>query len=144
MPIKEQPKIVIKRGVSVIEILCGVVIIFFAFFGAVSAYQKKVQDSISQQYAARAFELSQARLNDIVSDKGTKGYRHINNLSYPEIETLSGKDVGFVRRIDIFEVKGSDLVTAQVGSDYKRIVVSTSWGVNPDQNVSVSSLVTNH
>ena len=144
MPIKEQPKIVIKRGVSFIEILCGVIIIFFAFFGAVSAYQKKVQDSISQQYAARAFELSQAKLNDIVADKRSRGYRYINNLSYPETETLTGKDVGFVRRIDIFEVKSSDLVTAQAGSDYKRIVVSTSWGVNPDQNVSVSSLVTNH
>lgn len=144
MPVIESHKIIVKRGVSAIEILCGIIIIFFAFFGAVSAYQKKVQDSVSRQYASRAFELSQEKLNAVIQDKTNNGYRAISNMNYPEVETLSGQDTGFVRRINIYEVKSSDLITAQAGSDYKRIVVSTSWGTSPDQNVSVSSLVTNH
>ncbi len=144
MPLKENPKIVVKRGISFVEIVCGMIIISFAFMGAISAYQKRNQDKISQQYAAKAFELSQKKLDAIMGDKRIRGYRYITNMNYPPEELLKGSDVGFVRRIDIYEVKDSDLMTAQAGSDYKRIVVSTSWGVNPDQNVSVSSLVTNH
>ncbi|QQR81212.1 MAG: hypothetical protein IPJ69_03470 [Deltaproteobacteria bacterium] len=144
MPIKEKPTIVIKREVSFIEILCGVVIIFFAFMGALSAYKNSMDKTISQQYSAKAFNLSKEKLDEIMKDRSLHGYRYINNGSYQNPEKLTGENTGFVRHIDIYEVKESDLLTAQAGSDYKRVNVTTSWGPTPEQSVSISTLVTNH
>ncbi len=132
-----------NRGFTYIEAILTTSIIMITVFSMAALFTSVNQSGLSGQMTSLGLELCEQRMEQMISDKTSKGYSYITSANYPASETLNGSYVGFSRTTQIQEVAQSDLQTPQSGSGYKRIDITVQWGPAAVERVSLSSLVAN-
>jgi len=133
-----------KNGFTLIEVLLTVVILAVGLFGLMILYYNSTRNIMEGDINLMASFLVRERLEQLIGDKVNNGYASLTNASYTTTSTVSVGNHFFTRSFNIYEVNKTDLSTPLVGSGYKRIDMTVSWGMIAGQNITVSTLLTDY
>lgn len=106
--------------------------------GGMAVMQNATATTVNGDMNSTAIQLANEKIEEIMGDKAFQGYDSVTDENY-QGESLSAPYYGFSRSVDVTEVSGDDLTTAEEGSGLKKIDVTVSWG--NDDSVTVTSMV---
>ena len=132
-----------QKGFSFIEAILATVVLSFGMFGSLTLIQSATANSNYNDMRVVATNLATQKIEQIVSDKSFKGYDWIADENYT-VEQLSASNAGFSRSVSVNEVDSSDLTTPEVGSGFKKVDISVTWGDEAYESITVSSIVTDY
>ena len=132
-----------NNGFSLLEAVFTVLILSIGFYASLFLTSNiLVTAQISDQNIIGT-ELANNKTELIMADKKFKGYTYVDNTNYTS-ESLAEPFAGYSRSVSVVEVQGSDLTTPLSGSGLKRVNVTVSWGSEPSQQVTVTSIVSKY
>lgn len=133
-----------RHGFTLIEVLLTVVIISVGLFGLMSLYHNSMHQVMEGDVNLMAAYLARERMEQLISDKVNYGYAYVVNDNYDTSSAVSVGNHFFTRSLNIYEVAGSDLLTPEDGSGFKRIDMTVSWGLAAGQSIAMPTLITNY
>jgi len=133
-----------KRGFTLIEVMLTMVIIATGLFGLMVIYHNSARNVMDADINLMASYLARERLEKLVSDKVAYGYDYVINENYSTTANVTVGGHQFTRSFNIYEVLKDDLFTPQVDSGFKRIDMTVSWGLGADENVILSTILTDY
>jgi len=133
-----------QKGFTLIEVVLTIVIISVGLFGMMTLFDNVTRGAFEGDVNLMSTYLARERLERLVFDKVYSGYSSVKNSNYNTNENAPLGGGNFVRQFNIYEVSKNDLTTPQDGSGYKRIDVTVSWGNDPAQTITESTLLTDY
>lgn len=133
-----------KQGFTLIESMLTIVIISIGLFGLMALYHNSARSIIDGDINLMSTYLAQERIEQLVSDKVAYGYAYVINTNYTTTESIVLGNNLFTRSFNIYEVDKSDLITPLDDSGFKRIDMTVTWGTAADQNIVISTILTNY
>lgn len=133
----------VKSGFTLIELILTIVVISLGLTGLMSLFENVTRGILEADNAVIAGNLAREKLEQIVQYKWNSGYPALTGSLYPS-ETFTGDYSRFTRSTSILEVAGSDLSTAEVGSGYKRVEVTVTWGARPTQTIALPTVLASY
>lgn len=130
----------LEKGFTLIEVMLTVVIIAVGLFGVMIMFENAGKGALKIDSDVIATNLAREKLERIVFDKVISGYSVLNNARYPS-EGFGGDYSIFTRTTDVIEVADTDLNEEVPGGGYKRINVTVSWGVEPNEQVMLTTIL---
>lgn len=121
-----------------------VVIISIGLFGMMVLYHNTTREVMKGDLDLMATYLVRERLEQLISDKVSRGYAYVKNENYTTSSPVSAGTSLFTRSFNIYEVRKDDLITPLDGSGFKRIDMTVSWGATAADRVVISTLVTSY
>lgn len=135
-----------QNGFSLIEGVLATMLLSFSLSGGVFMMQNTMKNSISSDYRIIATQLANEKIETILADKALDlGYNGITSDAY-QSESLSygNNNSAFARSVSVTEVAENDLTTPEEGSGMKKVEVTVSWGQESNEQITVSTLLTNY
>lgn len=134
-----------QAAFTLIEVLLTVVIIATGLFGIMILYHNAAKDVMEGDINLMAVYLARERMEQLISDKVANGYASVVNENYDTLEPdVTVGNSHFERSFNIYEVNRDDLITTEVGSGFKRVDMTVSWGALGNQNIVLSTLISNY
>lgn len=131
-------------GFTLIELVLTLVLISGGLFGLLATFDAANRGAVQGQVYQAALYLGQERLETMTADKRFRGYGYIVGANYPAAENVTVGAYQYTRLVSIREVSGADFTTAMADSGYKRIDVTLSWGVGPQNQLVLSAVLGNY
>ncbi|MBI4238246.1 MAG: hypothetical protein HY696_07515 [Deltaproteobacteria bacterium] len=128
-------------GFTFIDTILMMVILGVGLTGMMSFFVSSNRQALDADQTVQASVLAQEKLDQIIANKIALGYNAIVAANYP-VENLGAPFAGLTRTTTITEVSPNDLSTASPGSGLKRVNIVVSWGVNANQAVQLTTMVT--
>lgn len=132
-----------RRGFTLIELLLTVVVISVGLVGIMALFQNAAKGAMQVDLNVVATNLAREKLEQVVSDKVRLGYATFGSVPYPD-EAFSGEFSAYARSTAVREVASADLSTTEVGSGYRRVDVTVSWGQGASKRVTVSTVLSSY
>lgn len=130
-----------QRGISLLEAVLGVMLMGFAFAGAMPIFNHATAKATKTDHFTAATYYANEKLENIMADKEFQGFDSISDDNYAA-ETIPGTN--YFRSVAVTEVNSNDLSTEEAGSGYKKVVVTVVWGEGQNEQISVTTLLTNY
>lgn len=130
-----------RNGFTLIELLITCVVVATGLFGLMVLYHNSARNVMDSNVNLAATYLARERLEQLISDKVSRGYDYLINSNYTTNDSVSVGNNFFSRSFNIYEVDGGDLSTPSPNSGYKRIDMMISWGMSSNQNITIPTLV---
>jgi len=128
-----------KSGFTLIETVLAMIVLAIGIFGTMHLFYQTADRAFDTDIAIRATSLARDRLEQVIFGKKMNGYASVNATNYPPTESLTGNYSGLTRTTSILEVNPTNLVSAQNGSEYKRVTVTVAWNGG---SITLDTLVT--
>lgn len=132
-----------KTGFTLIEIVLTVVVISIGMLGVMALFESATKGALQADLNVVAVNLIHEKMEQIVVDKVYNGYASIDSGDYPT-EGFSGDFSLYSRNTNITEVSSADFTTEQIGSGYKRIDVTVSWGSGPAASLTIPTILSDY
>jgi prepilin-type N-terminal cleavage/methylation domain-containing protein len=132
-----------NRAFTIIELMLTMVIISVGMLGIMTLFENASRGALQADLNGVALGLVREKLEWVVVDKVRDGYAWVDNSKY-STESFSGDYSVYSRTTNIYEVSSSDLATSEVGSGYKRVDVTVSWGTGPSNRLMLSTLLSSY
>ena len=131
-----------QAGFTLMELVLCMLVLAVAIPPLINVFAEGATDTLAPLQISRANWLAIEKVEDILADRfsPSRGWSYLFGSNYPTESSVTGFP-GYSRTVTITEVAGSDLITPQVGSDFKRINVSVSWTQGISRTVMLSYVV---
>ena len=117
-----------STGFTLVEVIMCMIVMAVALPPLLNVFAEGASEAIAPLQVARANWLSIEKVEDVLADRfsTTRGWSYLINSNYPT-ETNATGFTNYTRSVTITEVSGTDLITPQAGSDFKRIDIDVTW-----------------
>ncbi len=132
------------KGFTLIEAVFTIIIISVGLFAMMLLFDNVTRGAMEGDQTITSTYLARERLERMIFDKVYRGYSYIVAGNYPVIETFLVGNQTYTRQIAILEVSRGNLSAGQMGSGYKRIDVTVTWGPGATQRINEATLVTSY
>lgn len=130
-----------SAGFTLVDTILMMLILGVGLSGMMSFFVASNRQALDADQTVQASVLAQEKLDQVIANKIALGYNAIVAANYP-VENLGAPFAGLTRTTTITEVSPNDLSTASPGSGLKRVNIVVSWGVNANQAVQLTTMVT--
>ncbi len=132
-----------KAGFTLIEVLLVVVIMSVSLVGIMQLFTNATRGALEADLNVVASNLIRERMEEIVSHKVDGGYAALSQLNYPQ-ENFADDFSIYTRTTAITEVSAADFSSEELGSGFKLVTVTVNWGAAGNQQLAVSTLLTDY
>ncbi len=120
------------RGLSLLEVILSILILSIGLTGFFALFVTAVTGSAEPVLSDAALYLAQERMEQIAAGKRANGFATLTSANYPN-DSPKGPDpvsgpLTFTRTVTFTDVAASDLKTPAVGSGYRKVMVTVSYG----------------
>jgi prepilin-type N-terminal cleavage/methylation domain-containing protein len=134
----------LKNGFTLVECVLTILIISIGLFGMMVLFDNVTRGAMEGDMNVVATYLAREKIEQILYNKTYNGYAWVGMNQYLASEPIVLGGSNYVRDLSIYEVQKSDLLTAQGGSGLKRVDVTVSWGTDPSQRITESTLIADY
>ena len=131
-----------NRGFTLIEVVLTIVVISIGLVAMMLLFDNVTHNAMQSDMNMTATYLARERLEIIAFDKVYSGYDSIKNARYGTSENVNVGGKNYIRELNIYEVNKFDLITAEQGSNFKRVDVTVKWGNEGSQKITETTLFT--
>jgi len=131
-----------ERGFTLIEAVLIMVVIGATFFAFGYLFGNLSQEALQTDLTIVAAKLSREKMEEWVglkADGGALGYQSVVTQAP---QTIVVGNWSFARAINVSYVNSADLSPSAVNTGYKKVDVTTSWGADLGESVTLTTLIT--
>lgn len=129
-----------RHGFTLIELILTMVIIAVGLMGILQLFLTATDGALQTDRVMTATELARERLEGVIAQEATSGYASLT-VGTEAVESFAGDFAPYQRQLSIQEVTSTDFETPFVGSGYKRVVVTVSWGEGWSRHVDLATVI---